>query len=92
MSVCDSVDRVVGFLLEVSDAKRSRMGRHSMFGPIWVYNLLPNSVVEHDSVQTFQTALTDLLKDLARSGYDMWPDLFSCRVEYRSDPLRRFPD
>lgn len=79
-------------LLEVSDAKRSRMGRHSMFGLIWVYNLLPNSVVEHDSVQAFQTALTDLLKDLARSGYDMWPDLFSCRVEYWRHPLRRFPD
>ena len=78
-------------LKEIPDAKRARIGRHSMLGLIWIYNLLPDSIVICDTVRAFQTALSDLLKHAATSGYDSWPDLFSCRVEYWRHPLRRLP-
>ena len=35
-------------LLEVPDANRTRLSRHSLFGMIKVYNLLPNCVVRRN--------------------------------------------
>ena len=54
-------------------------------------NLLPDRIVISDTVRAFQTVLSYLLKHTATSGYDSWPDVFSCRVEYWRHPLRRNP-
>ena len=45
-------------LLPVVDAERLRIGRHSLFGLIRIYNMLPNSVVGCPDVPSFQSALT----------------------------------
>ena len=48
------------------------MGRRSALGLIPVYNLLPQSVVDNDSVSSFQAALQDLVKREAQAGIAFW--------------------
>ena len=79
-------------LLEVPDSNRIRMGRHSLFGVIKIYNMLPTSIVAESNVRSFQRSLMMMLKDCARSGRPDWPHLYSCRLEWWCHPLRHFPD
>ena len=78
-------------VVEVPGACRLRIGRHSLFGLVPVYNMLPNIIVREPTVQGFQRALTDLTKACARSGSPWWPHLFSNRLDFLSHPLPRFP-
>ena len=48
----------------------------SVLGYIWIYNLLPSTVVEARSIKTFQQQLHVILKDLASSDYKNWESLF----------------
>ena len=62
----------------------------SIFGYTWVYNLLPEQIVQCSSVKTFQGACQDLLKHVASSGYQEWSSTFSARVSRNFSLLRHF--
>ena len=78
-------------LLPIDEALVRRIGRHSLFGLIGVYNLLPNYIVQHETVKEFQKSLSKLLREHAKTGRDNWSDMFSCRCPLSSHPLRHFP-
>ena len=62
--------------------------RRSAFGLIGIYNMLPNSVVAHDSVKTFQAALSQLVRREAACDNPRWRDLFSPRLPFHRHPVR----
>ena len=58
------------------------------FGPIRIYNLLPERLVQLQAARSFQTNLQWILKDTA-SGDDQWPSLYSARLPFATRPLRK---
>ena len=64
------------------------MFRRSAFGLVDVYNRLPNTVVAHNSVSSFQGALAKLVEAQAISGNPNWHCLFSPRCLSYQHPLR----
>ena len=64
--------------------------RRSAFGMIRVYNLLPQVVVDHVDVKSFQSALTQLVRNRLNSGDPTWRFLLSSRHQlFNTHPLRR---
>ena len=76
--------------LKTCDATRLCLGKRFVFGHIDIYNVLPNDIVLQKNVPSFQSALTQLPKEAAQSGFFGWPNLFSPRCALTSHPLRRF--
>ena len=62
--------------------------RRSAFGLIAVYNLLPQRVVDEETVPSFQRSLQELAKQHIAKGCDEWVELFSPRIEMYRHPLR----
>ena len=60
---------------------------HSVIGSQRVYNLLPDYVIEANSVCSFQSRATRLLCSRARRGL-AWREFFSPRAQLASHPLR----
>ena len=75
--------------MERPDLIQLEVGRRSAFGLIRIYNLLPEHVVNTDTVKDFQHALTSILKDYAISGSRDWSLLFSPRLPIIGHPLLR---
>ena len=64
--------------------------RCSALGMIRVYNLLPQEAIEKDDVKSFQSALTQILRDRLNGGDANWRFVFSPRVLiYQNHPLTR---
>ena len=59
----------------------------SVFGYIWVYNLLPFEPAEFPSVKAFQRKCQDILKTLARTAHPCWKNTFSPRYPRAASPL-----
>ena len=59
----------------------------SVFGYIWIYNALPEDVVEAETVKIFQKRCQLLLKDLVSSGNPYWKATFSPRFSRLQNPL-----
>ena len=78
-------------IAEVPSASNLRIGRHSIFGMIRIYNQLPNSVVTIRSVSGFQRALADIMRNCAKSGAIGWPHLYSTRCDFSTSLLRNIP-
>ena len=63
--------------------------RRSLFGLISVYNLLPESVIIYSTVQEFQRALQDLVKDCITKRGTHWFRMFSPRGQLAQHMLRQ---
>ena len=64
--------------------------RRSAFGMIRIYNLLPQVVVDHIDVKSFQNALTQLVRNKLNNGDPTWRFLLSSRHPlFNTHPLRR---
>ena len=61
--------------------------RRSVLGLIPIYNLLPQEIVDANSVRLFQRALSNLVKHRALSGFSNWQATFSPRIPIISHPL-----
>ena len=64
---------------------------HSALGAVRIYNLLPDFVVQADTVSEFQSRLQCLLRARAPQCTD-WPSTFSCRLPLAFHPLRSCRD
>ncbi len=62
--------------------------RRSAFGLTWIYNMLPESVVQSTSVHEFQHNLQEFVKLRAMQGQPSWQSLLSPRIPYATHPLR----
>ena len=74
-------------LIDLRQARSLCMYNNSVIGLIWVYNILPSSIVKLNTVRDFQSALQDLLKSVATSGLYEWQVLFSPRRPIHAHPL-----
>ena len=52
----------------------------SIFGMVYVYNALPQHVVDETSVSAFQRCLTLLARSACKDGSAAWSQMFSCRL------------
>jgi hypothetical protein len=67
---------------------RSRLVQRSAFGLVAVYNILPAQVRAKKSVQAFQTALQNMVKDAAGDGIKEWRHMLSPRLGMEHHPLK----
>ena len=63
-------------LLDRIDGSQPAMLARSLFGLVYIYNLLPQRAVDVASVKEFQSCLQGALKVALRNGVDSWPALF----------------
>ena len=61
----------------------------SALGAVSVYNLLPQEIVDADSVKGFQHSLQDLAKNMAAQHVPAWKHLLSIRYLMHTHPLKR---
>ena len=61
--------------------------RRSALGLVSIYNLLPQDVVEAETVAQFQCLLQSMLKDSASRDLRGWQDLFSPSMSLFAHPL-----
>ena len=52
----------------------------SIFGMVYVYNRLPQDVVDQISVPAFQRCLTIMARETCKANDPAWKNIFSCRV------------
>ena len=64
--------------------------QRSVFGYIWVYNMLPQYVVQASSVKLFQRALNSILRMVAGAGVQDWEMLFCPQQERNTCTLKDF--
>ena len=77
--------------LQIDDVINSghiNMFRHSLYGLVRVWNLLPSDIVHAASVSCFQSALTALAKRLCKHGSAHWRCRFSPRSTHHVLMLR----
>ena len=75
-------------IMEWPPGRNLEIMRRSALGMIRVYNLLPQEVVDKADVKSFQSALTQMLRDRVNGGDEQWRWLFSPRYElFQSHPL-----
>ena len=65
------------------------MVRRAALGAASVYNLLPQEIVDAESVKLFQRSLQDLARYVAASKRPEWQQLFSTRHRMHLHPLKR---
>jgi len=70
--------QLYGHILDVNfqHALHSR----SIFGMVYVYNRLPQNVVDQPTVSAFQRCLTIMARDACNNGDLQWDQMFSCRL------------
>ena len=61
----------------------------SALGAVSVYNLLPQEIVDAESVKLFQRSLQDLARYAAASNRPEWQQLFSTGPSARRNPPKR---
>ena len=59
----------------------------SIFGYIWVYNLLPKWITHTSNVKAFQSGLQQILRNFAGSNIDNWQLALSARISRSSSLL-----
>ena len=65
-----------------SECKFRRMLlQRSLFGLVGIYNLLPQYVVNCETVSLFQKELTRIARKSCEDGSDSWTNMFACRVQ-----------
>ena len=75
-------------LIEWPAGRNLELMRRSALGMIKVHNLLPQEVVDKANVKSFQSALTQMLRDRVNGGDGNWQWLFSPRVQlFQDHPL-----
>ena len=52
----------------------------SIFAMVYVYNRLPQDVVDSKTVTSFQACLTCMTRKACEDGDPKWANLFSCRL------------
>ena len=58
---------------------QAHLHANSIFGMVDIYNLLPQDVVDCQSVSLFQRQLTFMVRDRCRGGATDWHLTFDCR-------------
>ena len=77
-------------IIEWSRGRNLEIMRRSALGMIRVYNMLPQGVVEKVNVKSFQSALTQMVRDRLIAGDHAWRFLLSPRHQlFNTHPLRR---
>ena len=85
-----SIGRVSRILVEYRNCgNRLEIMRRSLFGLISVYNLLPESVIIYSTVQEFQRALQDFVKDCVTKRGTHWFRMLSPRGQFAQHMLRQ---
>ena len=74
-------------LVDIRPIYRLEMYSRSALSLPWVYNLLPQWIVDSPTVTKFQSNLQLLMRRTALSD-SRWPDLFSPRLPFTGHPLR----
>ena len=69
------------------DGTQSRAVQRSLLGMVYVYNMLPQSVVESQSVSSFQRKLQNCIKKLAKSKFPSWSSFFDDGIRNTSYSL-----
>ena len=59
-------------IMEWPPGRNLEIMRRSALGMIRVYNLIPQEVVDKADVKSFQSALTQMLRDRVNGGDDQW--------------------
>ena len=77
-------------VLEVYDGLHRDYINRSVFGYIWIYNLLPEEIVDCRDVKSFQGKCQKVLKDLASSGIEDWTLAFSPRAPRNLNVIARW--
>ena len=75
-------------LVDVRDGRFLEVLRRSAFGLIAIYNMLPQTIVDEETVCGFQRCLQELAKQEVAAGNDAWSNLFSPRIALYRHPLR----
>ena len=75
-------------LVDIRDGKFLEVQRRSALGLVWVYNRLPEDIVDSKSVAGFQGKLQDLVKARAVCGCDDWASTLDQRIPAYRHPLR----
>ena len=75
-------------LVDVRDGRFLEVVRRSAFGLIAIYNMLPQTIVDEETVCGFQRCLQEMAKQEVAAGNDAWSNLFSPRIELYRHPLR----
>ena len=70
------------------DARFLEVLRRSAFGLIAIYNMLPQTIVDEETVCGFQRCLQEMAKQEVAAGNDAWSNLFSPRIALYRHPLR----
>ena len=75
-------------LMDIRDRPFLEIERRSVLGLIWVYNRLPQDIINADDVRIFQRNLQLILKQQISSGYEDWSTTFSPRIPVYRHPMR----
>ena len=67
-----------------------RICQRSALGLIFIYNMLPQQVVDCNSVKKFQALLQKLVRIAAEANHPNWSNLFSSRIATVGHPLLSF--
>ena len=70
--------QLYGHVLQVQ-AQHSLHAR-SIFGMVYVYNRLPQELVDCATISSFQSGLTHMARKLCQDGDPAWLKIFSCRA------------
>ena len=72
---------------------RSRLGgelvKRSAFGLVAIYNLLPHSCRQANTVKDFQQSIQQLIKERAEEGCQDWANTLSPRIPLDRHPLKK---
>jgi hypothetical protein len=74
-------------LLDPRQASRSPLTKRSALGLVAIYNMLPQNVLDFQTVPAFQKGLQGILSKYAMSGHPQWSEVFSPRLPLASHPL-----
>ena len=75
-------------LMDIRDRPFLEIERRSVLGLIWVYNRLPQDIINADDVRIFQRNQQLILKQQISSGYEDWSTTFSPRIPVYKHPMR----
>ena len=80
---CDETD------FELPGSRPAAYIQRSALGLAAVYNLLPERVVAHNTVASFQSEMQNMLKHAAATQ-ESWEHIFSPRTQRHNHPLRQW--
>ena len=70
--------QLYGHMLQVQP--QHSLHARSIFGMVYVYNRLPQELVDCATVSSFQSGLTHMARKMCQDGDPTWLKAFSCRA------------